>query len=114
MSIATILYKLAGASLPVVAKTVTATLTAAEMKGGAINAVHASTPVALTLPAANTCAGYMQTIYDGGAQAVTVIATGGFGGVGAGGDTLTLAQGEAALVWSDGTYWYALHNEPAT
>ena len=52
MSIANILYKLAGASLPVVAKTVTATLTAAEMKGGAINAVHASTPVALTLPAA--------------------------------------------------------------
>jgi len=115
MSIANILFKMAEASLPVQAKTVTATLTADEMKAGAINAVHAATPVALTLPAANTCAGVMQMIYDGGAAAATVIAAAGFGGTGAGGaaDTLTLAQGEAVLVWSDGSYWYALHNEPA-
>lgn len=115
MSVANILHKLAEASLPVVAKTVTATLTAAEMRGGAINAVHASTPVALTLPAANTCAGYMQTIFDGGVQAATVIAPDGFGGTGAGGshDTLTLARGEMVMVWSDGSEWYQLHNEPA-
>ena len=27
--------------------------------------------------------------------------------------SLTLAAGEMALVFSNGTYWYELHNEPA-
>jgi len=111
MSIASILWKLGQSRLTVVEKTVTATLTADEMKAGAIKASHATVAIALTLPAAGTCAGYAQVIYDGNAAALTVIAPNAFGG--ATNDTLTLARGEFAIVWSDGSEWYEVHNEPA-
>jgi len=113
MSVHNLAYELAESRLAITTKTATATLTADEIKGGPIKANHASTPIALTLPAANECAGYEQIIYDYGAAALTVVASDGFGGAGAGSDTLTLAQGEYCKVWSDGAQWFCLHNEPA-
>ena len=38
--------------------------------------------------------------------AATVIVTAGFGAVGAGGDTISLAQGESCFIYSDGVAWF--------
>jgi len=110
VSVANIQDKLAQARTAVITKTVAATLTADEIKQAPIKA-NKATAIALTLPAANTCAGYSQIIYDAGAGALTVVAPNAFGG--ATNDTLTLAQGEFVIVWSDGSEWYEVHNEPA-
>ena len=93
-------------------KTETADLTNAEVMGFRyIDAEHASAAIALTLPAAGGGnKGAIVTITNYAAAVVTVVVAAGFGG---GHDTLTLAQGEAAEVHSDGAYWYALHNETA-
>lgn len=68
---------------------------------------HASDAIAFTLtPAVAGLEGVVRKIACLGAAAVTVVVAAGFGGVGSGGDTLTLAQGEYVEVWCDGTYWY--------
>ena len=108
----------------ILTKTATATLTAKEvMENAVINGNHASAAIALTLPAAGSGVnGAICRIVNGGIAAVTVVAgnallsgtaTAGFGGVGSGGDTLTLAQGQFAIVecieMADGDYgWF--HN----
>jgi len=74
----------------------------------------ASTGPAITLPAAIAAmAGILILIGNKNATG-TVIVTAGFGGVGAGGDTVTLAQGDGYLFFCDGAYWYAIgHTTPA-
>lgn len=91
-----------------ITKTATATLTAREvLDNSVILGDHASAAIALTLPTASAgIDGARVTIVNAGVAAVTVVgnavlsgtATAGFGGVGSGGDTLTLAQGQEAHV----------------
>lgn len=87
----------------------TATLTQKQLEQcKIIRAVHAATPIALTLPAADALnAGMVRYVCCGGAAAVTIVCTAGYGTVGAGGDTATLAQGEMICLVSDGTAWFA-------
>jgi len=88
--------------------TPSATLTAAQVRVGAIVGTHASVAIAFTLPVAGAVVkGVSLKVCCGGAAAVTVVVTAGYGGVGAGGDTITLAQGEFVTVFCDGTNWYA-------
>lgn len=91
-----------------VSKTATATLAKNEVVNSLITGTHASTPIALTIPAADaSMKGFTTTICQGGAAAVTVIVAAGFGGGSTSFDTLTLTQGMAAICVCDGTYWYA-------
>ena len=96
-------------------KTATATLTDKEvLESLVIYGNHASTDMTFTLPpgdAANK--GAINLIVNQAAAVVKVYEASGFGGAGASYDTFTLAQGEFAIVMSNGTYWYELHNEPA-
>ena len=96
-------------------KAVTATLTVKELlENTRINGDAASTQIDLTLPAADAALnGAVNIIKCAGAAVVTVICTEGFGGVGSGGDTLTLAQGEFVIITADADDWYCLHNEPS-
>ena len=90
-----------------ITKAATATLTKAEVEFSRINAVHGSSAIALTIPAASADQeGSGFQVRMGGAAAVTVVVSGGFAGVGSGGDTVTLAQGEFAEFYCDGSYWY--------
>ena len=93
-------------------KTATATLTNEEVINNlVIYGNHASAAIAFTLPAAGAANdGCINFIVNQAAAVVTVVVTAGFG---AGNDTLTLAAGEMALIFSNGSYWYELHNEPA-
>ena len=94
-----------------VEKTASATLTADELEFGFIAGNHASNTVALTLPAADaSMKGYDSLIVCKGAANTTVTVSGGFGGGGAGQDTVTLAQGEKCQVFCDGEKWYVLHH----
>jgi len=105
----------------VLTKTATVTLTAREvMDNRKIHGYHASAGIALTLPNAGSGVnGATCRIVNAGIAAVTVVGnallsgtvTAGFGGVGSGGDTLTLAQGQFADVecvkMSDSDYgWF--------
>ena len=88
--------------------TATATLTQIQLDAyKIIRAVHATVAIALTLPAASAAnEGQVRHVCCGGAAAVTVVCTAGFGTVGAGGDTVTGAQGEMITIASDGTAWH--------
>lgn len=91
------------------AKTATATLIADEVEFGFITATHSSSGIALTVPAASAALkGYQAIIADGGAAAVTVVVSAGYGGAGSGTDTVTLAQGDAVSIYCDGTSWYSI------
>ena len=91
-----------------ITKTATATLTVKEvMDNDVILGDHASAAIALTLPTAEVdCDGARCTIVNAGVAAVTIVGnavlsgttTAGFGGVGSGGDVITLAQGQEATV----------------
>lgn len=48
-----------------------------------------------------------------GANNLLVNVVAGFGGAGAGADTITLARGEMAHVLCDGAYWYETHHTAA-
>ena len=87
----------------------TATLTVMQLEEyKIIRAVHASSAIALTLPAGGARnKGMIRYICCGGAAAVTIINTLGYGTVGSGGDTMTLAQGEVGIIVSDGVDWHA-------
>ena len=95
-------------------KTATATLTDAEvMENFVIYGNHASSGIVLTLPIATEAnKGALCLIVNQGVAAVTIEADAtvaaalGFGGVGSGGDIVTLSQGLGAMVMSNGTYWY--------
>lgn len=91
-----------------VSKTATATLTRDEIYPlSFITATHASSAIALTLPAASIAyKGCRVMIACGGAAAVTVVVTAGFGGAGASGDTATLAQGDFCECFCNGSSWF--------
>ena len=83
------------------------TLTAEETANGFVvvsGNVAATLPVASEAMKGNTC-----LIAASHASGCTIVVAAGFGGAGSGTDTLTLAQGQMALVGCDGDYWYALH-----
>jgi len=85
------------------AKTATATLVKNEVRYGFVSATSGSS-VALTMPDVDgTMKGYDCLIAAGGAGAVTVVDSDGFGG---GADTFTLAQGDMVHMFCDGVYWY--------
>ena len=109
MSIANFLEEERQAYRRQLVKTATATLTLRELQEHKIiMGTHASVAIALTLPAAaEAMDGMVRIIGCGGAAAVTVVVTAGYGAVGAGGDTITLAQGECVAIMCDGTNWYA-------
>jgi hypothetical protein len=100
-----ILHDMAARLGRVVTKTAAATLTADEMREGAIVMTGAD---ALTLPAAAELPGQLTLIAFQAAG--TIVSPAGIGGGAA--VTATMAAGEFVLVWSDGTYWHFLHNEP--
>ena len=92
-------------------KAAAATLTSKEVM--AYRYVDVTAAVAITLPAASDGnKGAIVTI--AAAEAVTVVVTAGFGGAGSGKDTLTLENGEAVTVHSDGSYWFQESNDTAT
>jgi len=102
----------------VVTKAATATLVPDELNGTLVVADTTSGAVALTLPAASAeMDGYKALIVDAAANALTIVVAAGFGAVGAGGDTLTLARGEMAMVLcskvlvngTDVFCWFALY-----
>lgn len=87
-------------------KTETADLTFKEMRAyKIITGTHASSGIALTLPAAaDVLAGMVRFVCCGGVAAVTVVSA----GYGGGGSTIiTLAQGECVMIVCDGTAWHA-------
>lgn len=92
----------------VVAKTATATLTAAEVLYGLVTGNHATVAIALTLPT-DAVAGAEVIITQIGAAAVTVICAAGFGGGGATVDTFTLSLGQSCLCYYDGTLWHGIN-----
>jgi len=88
-------------------KTETADLTFKEMRAyKIITGTHASSAIALTLPAAaDVLAGMVRFVCCGGAAAVTVVVDDGYGG---GSNTIiTLAEGECVMIVCDGTAWHA-------
>jgi len=120
MSVDNFLPYLQGAlKAKVLTKTAMATLTNDEvMRNFRIRGSHASAAIALTFPAASAANdGAILIVENTNAAVVTAVVTEGFGN--GGNDTLTLAEGEAALVYSAetdtvGTFaWYGIHNEPA-
>lgn len=95
-------------------KTATATLTILDVNENGAVVADSADAVALTLPAASSAmAGRVLFIGAAGAGALTIVVTAGLAGVGAGGDTLTLAQGAFAILWcgydSDGWNWFGLN-----
>jgi len=90
------------------------TLTAEELDFNCIrvNTVGGATALILK-PAEAAMQGQLAFFTNYGAYALTVVCAAGFGGVGSGGDTLTLVRGDMALVMCDGTYWTFLHNAAA-
>lgn len=75
-----------------------------------IGATDANT-VALTLPTPHAAmAGMLRLIVNNGDNNMTVVDSGGFADAGDATDTITLVEGEMAMVFSDGTHWFALHH----
>lgn len=98
----------------IVEKSATATLVASELDHTLIVVDTTDGAVALTLPAAShDMQKFHALIVNKGGNNLTVVVAAGYGGVGAGGDTITLAQGAMAEVMCDGDYWYALHHTAA-
>jgi len=102
-------------AIPALTKALTATLTVKELLDNfRINADAASTTIVLTLPAASEATkGCINIITCAGVAAATIICTEGWGG-GSSYTTVTLAQGESVIIYSDADDWYQLSNEPAT
>lgn len=94
-----------------VTKTADATLTKGEVEHTLIVANGAGSAVALTLPAAAAdLEGHFAIVVNAGSSDdLTVVCAAGYAGVGAGGDTYTIAAGDFAIVICDGTAWYGLH-----
>lgn len=104
-------------------KTVTGTLSIDELNFSLIRVDSTAGAVALTLPAATVAMdGLRAEILDVAGNALTIICAAGFGGAGAGDDTLTLERGEKCEVYCDvGTVnsvtvagWYFTHSGQAT
>lgn len=72
---------------------------------------NASTAVAYTLLPANKAMDGRELFFGTkGAAGATVYVAAGFGGASTGTDTITLAQGDGAIVRCDGSYWYSVHH----
>ena len=97
-------------SIKYTVKTASATLTKAELDHGFIVGNHGTVAIALALPSATSLyKGVECRIANKGAANVTVVvATTGFGGGAGGADTVTLTQGDMAIISSDGAYWYSV------
>jgi hypothetical protein len=98
-------------STGIVRKTATATLTTAELYEGFIVAGDDSTAVVLTLPNGDAklerkwvCIG------NNGAQTLSVVFAGGFGG---GEGTITLLQGDSCIIWWTGSTWLHINGTTA-
>lgn len=106
--------RMAAAARTVVKKSADATLTFDEVDYGFIQADTTSGAVAITLPAAaEGLKGKEVRLGNIGANNLTVVVTAGFGGGGAGDDTITATLGEMAICFCDGEYWYFTHQGTA-
>jgi hypothetical protein len=70
----------------------------------------AAAAFALTIPPATiTQEKHLLLVGNKGGHNLTVVCAAGFGGLGAGDDTITLTSGEMALLFCDGTTWRYLN-----
>ena len=94
-----------------VTKSAAATLTKGEVEQTLIVADGDGSAVALTLPAAAAdLEGFFAIVANAGSSDdLTLVCTAGYAGLGAAGDTYTIAAGDFAIVICDGSAWYGLH-----
>ena len=88
--------------------TATCTLTGKQLLTYATFVVSTTDTVVVTLPVPDAYMAGMSKAIANGSTGTTTIVCAGFGG--GAGVTLTIAQGDSAIVWCDGSYWYSVHH----
>ena len=91
--------------------TAATTMTLAQLQSFGVFIINNASGVAITVPAASAeMAGMVRLFTNKGAGNSTVVVAAGFGGAGSGTDTDTLARGDMAILYCDGSSWYSLHH----
>ncbi len=105
--------KMHGGAL-VVVPAATLTLTAKQILGNKAIVTNESENTVITIPpAAEIYNGVARIVSNKAAYTAKLYVAAGYGGAGASYDTITLAQRDAAIIFCDGLFWYAVHHTTA-